>query len=580
MSPAPGREAPQHPYPGPPRQPAPPPAALQRRATPTRAARAAPGPGLSASRCREPSAGQRPPAEPAETGSSRISPSCPVWPARPPSRMQPQSGLPAWAGSALPPPRRDAGPPPSARPGSALVGTGRGLRPLGSRRFPSRGRRSGHLRGRSARPAVPRGGQWRGGDGAGLHPPVAPSAGEAGLSAARGARGRGEGLGSGRCRHSARVPRRNAVPRGGVSTPTGFECQSVVRGTMTLRLLEDWCRGMDVDPRRAVLVAGIPPTCTVAEIEEALRAGLAPLGECRLLGRMFRRDENRNVALVGLTEETTHAVVPKEIPGKGGVWRVIFKPPGLDNELLSRLNEFLEGEGTRLGELTRARVYGNDPFDLGQNMIPEVQAPILARALEEALQPVLQYLKYKKLRVFSGSNPPEPGEEEFESWLFHTTEMMKTWRVSDVEKRRRLLESLRGPAFDVIRVLKTDNPFITVAECLRALEQVFGVIDNPRELQIKYLTTYQKDEEKLSAYVLRLEPLLQKLVERGVIEKDVVNQARLDQVLAGAVCRTLRRKLALPQGGPAPGLLQLLELIKEEEAAEEEEALLQEAHLS
>ncbi|XP_059038940.1 modulator of apoptosis 1 [Mustela lutreola] len=349
---------------------------------------------------------------------------------------------------------------------------------------------------------------------------------------------------------------------------------------MTLRLLEDWCRGMDVDPRRAVLVAGIPPTCTVAEIEEALRAGLAPLGECRLLGRMFRRDENRNVALVGLTEETSHAVVPKEIPGKGGVWRVIFKPPGLDNELLSRLNEFLEGEGTRLGELTRARAYGNDPSDLGQNMIPEVQAPMLARALEEALQPVLQYLKYKKLRVFSGSNPPEPGEEEFESWLFHTTEMMKTWRVSDIEKRRRLLESLRGPAFDVIRVLKTDNPFITVTECLQALEQVFGVIDNPRELQIKYLTTYQKDEEKLSAYVLRLEPLLQKLVERGVIEKDVVNQARLDQILAGAVCRTLRRKLALPQGGPAPGLLQLLELIKEEEAAEEEEALLQEGHLS
>lgn len=197
--------------------------------------------------------------------------------------------------------------------------------------------------------------------------------------------------------------------------PARLEFKSVVWGTVTLRLLEDWCTGMDVNPRNALLVAGIPPTCLMAEIEEALRAGLAPLSEYRLLGRMFRRDENRNVTLVGLTEETTHAVARKEIPAKGGAWRVIVKPPDLDNELLSRLSEFLEGEGTTLGELTRALGYGNDPFDLGQDMIPEIQAPMLAQALEEALQPALQYLKYKKLNEFSGSDPPEPGEEEFES---------------------------------------------------------------------------------------------------------------------------------------------------------------------
>ena len=69
-------------------------------------------------------------------------------------------------------------------------------------------------------------------------------------------------------------------------------------------------------------------------------------------------------------------------------------------------------------------------------MIPEVRAPMLAQALDEALQPALQHLKYKKLRVFSGSDPPEPEKEEFESWLFHATQMVKTWQVSDAEKRR------------------------------------------------------------------------------------------------------------------------------------------------
>lgn len=66
-------------------------------------------------------------------------------------------------------------------------------------------------------------------------------------------------------------------------------------------------------------------------------------------------------------------------------------------------------------------------------------------------------------------------------------------------------------------------------------------------------------------------------MERGAIEREVVNQARLDQILAGTVHGTLRKKVALPEDGPAPGLLELLTLIRDKEAAEEEEeeALLQ-----
>uniref|UniRef100_A0A9L0K2H2 Uncharacterized protein n=1 Tax=Equus asinus TaxID=9793 RepID=A0A9L0K2H2_EQUAS len=229
------------------------------------------------------------------------------------------------------------------------------------------------------------------------------------------------------------VPRRNTVNCGGSSAP---KFQSLGWGVATPRLLEDWCRGMDVNPRKTLLIAGILQTCSVAEMEEALRAGLAPLGEYRLLGRMFRRDENRNVALTGLPQETGPALVPKDTPGKGGVWRVIFNPRDPDDAFLSRLNEFLEGEGMTLCEFARALGYGNGPFDLDQDMIPEVRAPMLAQALPEALQPALQYLEYKKMRIFSVSDPPEPDQEEFEPWLFHTTQMIKSWRVSDAEKRR------------------------------------------------------------------------------------------------------------------------------------------------
>lgn len=61
---------------------------------------------------------------------------------------------------------------------------------------------------------------------------------------------------------------------------------------------------------------------------------------------------------------------------------------------------------------------------------------MLAQALDEARQPALQYLTYRRLRVFSGSDPPEPEEEKCEPWLFHASQVMKTWQVSDAEKRR------------------------------------------------------------------------------------------------------------------------------------------------
>lgn len=253
---------------------------------------------------------------------------------------------------------------------------------------------------------------------------------------------------------------------------------------------------------------------------------------------------------------------------------MICKLPGPDNEFLSRSAGFLEGEGMTLGELTRALGYGNDPFDLDPDVIPEIRAPTLAQALDEALQPALQYLQYKKLRISSGSDPQDQKKKNLIPGC-HTTQMMKSWQVSDAEKRRPLLESLKGQAYDIIRVLKINNPLITVPECLQALEQVFGVIDNRSELQVKYLTPDQKDEEKLSAYVLRLEPLLQKLVERG----EVVNQARLDQIPAGTVHRTLHRRLALPEDGPGPGILELLPLIRDEETAEEEEEVFLQAGL-
>ena len=63
---------------------------------------------------------------------------------------------------------------------------------------------------------------------------------------------------------------------------------------MAMTLLEDWCRGMDVNSQSALLVWGIPVNCDEAEIEETLQAAM-PQVHYRVLGRMFWREEGFHV---------------------------------------------------------------------------------------------------------------------------------------------------------------------------------------------------------------------------------------------------------------------------------------------
>ncbi|XP_055001427.1 paraneoplastic antigen-like protein 8A isoform X2 [Sorex araneus] len=114
---------------------------------------------------------------------------------------------------------------------------------------------------------------------------------------------------------------------------------------MLMHLLEDWCRGMEVDMRRALLVTGIPEDCGQAEIEDTLHSVLAPLGSFAVLNRIFVRQQNAKAALVEVGEGVSLSAVPREVPGRGGTWRVLCRDPAQDAEFLRNLNKFLDAEG-------------------------------------------------------------------------------------------------------------------------------------------------------------------------------------------------------------------------------------------
>lgn len=189
----------------------------------------------------------------------------------------------------------------------------------------------------------------------------------------------------------------------------------------------------------------------------------------------------------------------------------------------------------------------------------------------QALKPLQEDVAYVGLRHFSGMDEPGREEEPFESWLDHASDMLYLWcRISERERRRRLVESLGGAALDVVGGLLAENPDIPAQDCLAALVQVFGDKDARMTARLKFLTCARWPQETLFAYVMRLEGLLQSAVENGAIHPTTADQLRARQVLMRAhpneMLQNKLRRMRLDRRPPS--FTGMLRLVRETEAWE------------
>uniref|UniRef100_A0A8C8SE12 Paraneoplastic antigen-like protein 5 n=1 Tax=Pelusios castaneus TaxID=367368 RepID=A0A8C8SE12_9SAUR len=272
---------------------------------------------------------------------------------------------------------------------------------------------------------------------------------------------------------------------------------------MASQLLEDWCKGMNVNPKSCILVQGVPEGFDEGTIESTLEEHIA---KCVVHGRMFQRGEGTYVVLGEFDKVMEPLSVPKELEVACNTWKIVtvgsqsLKPSVPDQET---------------------------PSSAG------VWEKVLEKVLDKAVQTLHDSGAYHKLRLFSGSSTPLPGEEEFEPWLEHATEMLQEWAVPDCEKRRCLIEGLRGPALDLLRTLKLIDPDVSVKDCLEALTHASGETESSEDAYCKFLSVKQERGEKVSYYVQRLEKLLQRAVMRGAVAVEKMDQTRLAQVLRG-----------------------------------------------
>uniref|UniRef100_A0A8C0IPB0 Paraneoplastic antigen Ma-like C-terminal domain-containing protein n=1 Tax=Chelonoidis abingdonii TaxID=106734 RepID=A0A8C0IPB0_CHEAB len=307
-------------------------------------------------------------------------------------------------------------------------------------------------------------------------------------------------------------------------------------------------------------------------IEPILRASTEYLRKCKMRGRIFVTEEGAFTVLC----ELPLAVDPLQVPGTIAVeddeWKVIITrsqpspAPTPDGEFLKKMSAFLGKEGKTLADMLGLLGLKLEAPHRETAPSPDEGMKALRQALEKVMTPP-ESSTYHKLRLFSGGPTPIPGEEAFEPWLEHTTEMLQEWAVPDAEERRRLVECLRGPALDAIRTLKLDNPAVKVKDCLEAMDHAFGRTEGSEDVYCKFLNARQQKGEKVSSYIQRLEKLLQRAIMRGAVAVEQMDWTRLAQIVKGIQYQNpilLHLRLRERQDNP-PTYFCLIKEVREEE---------------
>ncbi|XP_062372029.1 paraneoplastic antigen Ma1 homolog [Sardina pilchardus] len=330
------------------------------------------------------------------------------------------------------------------------------------------------------------------------------------------------------------------------------------RHTALVKELQAWCRGEGLDEAYSFMVL-VPEGLEISQIEETMEV-IKVFGRVRVRGRAFNEKLNRLTVLCECKEKVEPSKVPSEVLPIGGTakWKIVVVS---DGPVLSESSGLSENAPSPLENLL-----GN----VGNGSSAESIIRAVTDLLGKMEKPSGENSSYRRLRLFSGTLPTPTGEESFEHWLEHAHLMVEESDCSAKEKRRRIMESLKGPALAVVKAVRTADRDVSPAQCLEAIESAFGSAETGEDLYFAFRLLQQQPKEKLSDYLRRLELSLTKVVRRGGLPLDGANRARVEQLLRGAVhsdMMLVQLKLRERKESP-PSFLELLSEIRNEEEYE------------
>lgn len=332
----------------------------------------------------------------------------------------------------------------------------------------------------------------------------------------------------------------------------------------------EWSRQAQINPSRCLILSDVPIDVrdeTIADVLDTVKV----FGRTKIHGKRGDPTGTKLFLLLETSNDIDPDTVPPEIgiPDEVGPWRVhvpgkmVTDPSVGDAVFQDKLLSLLQQEGKSLEDV-------KSMLEQGQSTNVNVNLDLvnaIDRLVEKCIHVPSDTVGYRRLRVFSGVKPVPSGEEEYDPWMEQAVQMISEWQCADSVKRQRIVESLRGPASDIVRFLKVSNPAATATDYLVALETAYGTTESNSDLLAKFRSTYQGESEKLSDFLYRLDKLLHRMLVKGGVVAADLNRMRMEQVVKGA--RTtdmvaLRLRMTHTLRDP-PSFSQLLREVREEE---------------
>uniref|UniRef100_A0A3Q3BC09 CCHC-type domain-containing protein n=1 Tax=Kryptolebias marmoratus TaxID=37003 RepID=A0A3Q3BC09_KRYMA len=185
-----------------------------------------------------------------------------------------------------------------------------------------------------------------------------------------------------------------------------------------------------------------------------------------------------------------------------------------------------------------------------QNFIshPEVQKVIVEHIVRNET-PVSHVSSSFRLRQFSGKLPCPSHEADFDTWRNSVELILQDSDLSDLQRSRKILDSLGPPAANVVKPL---GPKALPTAYLELLNSAFGTVEDGDELFAKFLTTFQDPGEKPSHYLHRLQTVLCKALSRGGAVASESDRHLLRQFCRGCWDNALLAELQLERKKDKP----------------------------
>lgn len=325
--------------------------------------------------------------------------------------------------------------------------------------------------------------------------------------------------------------------------------------------LKSWCRGEGIDPDYAIIVSGIPEETEVSKIEETLES-IKALGRVRVRGRMYNQEAQSLIVLCECREKVNAERLPLDVLPADGSDPWILTANRMEGTAL-------DGGGESLVSPDKSGQREEHPESSSPNLLNASTPESIIRAVGDLLAKTTKMSSdsssFRRLRTFSGIPPTLAGEDNLENWMEQAMLMVEESDRSEKEKKLRIVESLRGPALEIIQAVRFTNLEASPKEYLAAIESAFGSSESGEDLYFKFRALRQRHGECLSDFLRRLEKILIKVVQRGGLSSLLAGKARLEQLIRGATqsdIMLLQLRLRERKNNP-PDFLDLLHICKQ-----------------